>query len=96
MKNNTIKLASSRFEDSFASYLAPLKNKLQAQLELELPELPKHMLHLALNEAEALAWDSGFPQLTLALLAEEKATALLHWNLRQEFLKAGSEINFAA
>ncbi|SRR5882724_7826340 len=36
----------------------------------------EHLLRLALNEAEALAWQTGFPQLVFADLAMEKAQAV--------------------
>jgi hypothetical protein len=47
----------------------------------------KHVLDLALNEAEALAWDSGFPQLFFPTLATEKASAVTGWHLRQQSLR---------
>lgn len=47
----------------------------------------KHVLDLALNEAEALAWDSGFPQLFFPTLATEKASAITGWHLRQQSLR---------
>lgn len=46
-------------------------------------EAPRHLLHLALNEAEALAWQTPFPDLLFPVLAEEKATELEHWAARQ-------------
>ncbi len=47
----------------------------------------KHVLDLALNEAEALAWDAGFPQLFFPTLATEKATAVAGWHVRQQSLR---------
>jgi hypothetical protein len=47
----------------------------------------KHVLDLALNEAEALAWESGFPQLFFPVLATEKARAVTGWHLRQQYLR---------
>jgi hypothetical protein len=47
----------------------------------------KHVLDLALNEAEALAWDSGFPQLFFPTLATEKARAVAGWHSRQQSLR---------
>ena len=44
----------------------------------------KHMLRLAVNEAEALAWQSGFPQLFFPDLAMEKAQAVVAWKARQQ------------
>jgi hypothetical protein len=47
----------------------------------------KHVLDLALNEAEALAWESGYPQLFFPTLATEKASAVTGWHLRQQYLR---------
>lgn len=44
-------------------------------------------LALALNEAEALAWDTGYPHLVFPLLGEEKARATAAWHSRQQTLK---------
>ena len=48
----------------------------------------KHVLDLALNEAEALAWESGYPQLIFPVLATEKASAITSWHLRQRSLRS--------
>jgi hypothetical protein len=42
------------------------------------------VLRLALNEAEALAWETKFPQLVFATLAVEKAQAAAAWEHRQQ------------
>jgi hypothetical protein len=57
--------------------------------EIEQEFLPLHrqqprVLQLVLNEAEALAWQSGFPHLLFPLLAREKALALAEWQARQQ------------
>lgn len=44
------------------------------------------MLHLALNEAESLAFQTPFPHLFFPTLAEEKAGALVRWASRQQRL----------
>ncbi len=43
----------------------------------------QHVLQLALNEAEALAWETGFPSLVFPTLAAEKAQAVAAWHERQ-------------
>jgi hypothetical protein len=43
----------------------------------------EHLLHLAVNEAEAVAWQTGFPQLVFPTLATEKARAVATWQERQ-------------
>lgn len=49
--------------------------------------VPERLLRLALNEAEALAWETGYPHLVFPTLAIEKAQALARWNLRQQTLR---------
>lgn len=46
-----------------------------------------HLLRLALNEAEALAWQTEFPQLVFPTLAAEKAQAVVAWSNRQRSLQ---------
>lgn len=49
----------------------------------------KHLLQLAVNEAEALAWQTGFPQLFFPTLAVEKAHGVVNWHARQQSLRRG-------
>ena len=59
-------------------------------IEEEFPSLRNlqpHVLELALNEAAALAWQTGFPCLFFPLLAMEKASAVAAWHLRQQFIR---------
>ena len=44
------------------------------------------VLRLALNEAEALAWETYYPHLVFATLAMEKAQAAASWENRQQLL----------
>ena len=44
----------------------------------------QHTLRLALNEAEALAWQTMFPHLVFPALATEKIQAVVNWNTRQQ------------
>jgi hypothetical protein len=54
------------------------------------------LLRLALNEAEALAWQSGFPHLFFPVLAAEKAQATVQWHRRQRAVRRkAAEIAFA-
>lgn len=55
-----------------------------------------HVLRLALNEAEALAWQTEFPHLFFPALAIEKANAAVAWHQRQRKVRgAASELAFA-
>ncbi len=47
-----------------------------------------HIFRLTLNEAEALAWQTGFPQLVFPTLAAEKIRAVADWNKRQQVLRS--------
>ena len=44
------------------------------------------VLRLALNEAEALAWETNYPHLVFTTLAMEKAQAAATWENRQQLL----------
>ena len=46
-----------------------------------------HLLRQALNEAEAIAWQTGFPQLVFPSLALEKARAVATWESRQRTMR---------
>jgi hypothetical protein len=56
----------------------------------------ERLLRLALNEAEALAWQSEVPQLLFPALAEEKVRGLARWHIRQRRLSSGRRLAFAA
>jgi hypothetical protein len=45
------------------------------------------MFRLALNEAEALAWQTGYPHLLFPALATEKIQAATEWSARQKLLR---------
>src|SRR6266705_6408538 len=48
---------------------------------------PERLLQLALNEAEALAWETEFPHLVFPVLATEKAEAVAAWEARQRSIR---------
>ena len=52
------------------------------------PQEEKHLIQLAVNEAEALAWQTGLPDLVFLTLAEEKLDALNGWLARQRSVRA--------
>jgi hypothetical protein len=57
-------------------------------------EQAPRIVHLTLNEAEAVAWDSGFPHLFFPDLAEEKLSKAAAWVNRQRIVR--SDINTMA
>jgi len=66
------------------------------ELEKTAPETQR-LIRLALNEAEALAAQTGVSELVLPTLAEEKVSALKKWAVRQEALrKNGAAWSLAA
>jgi len=52
----------------------------------KIPAESQRLIGLALNEAEALAMQTGVPELVLPMLAEEKVQSLRQWEARQERL----------
>ena len=47
----------------------------------------ERMLQLALNEAEALAWQTAYPHLVFPALAMEKAQEVADWNRHQRSIR---------
>ncbi len=56
----------------------------------------EHLLHLALNEAEALAFETEFPHLVFPVLAQEKVAGIANWQRRQRRVPFRGEFAFAA
>jgi hypothetical protein len=54
------------------------------------------LLRAALNEAEALAWQTPYPHLLFPVLAAEKASAVSRWAARQRTVpRASREMSLA-
>ncbi len=51
---------------------------------------PERLLRLAVNEAEALAWQTAFPHLFFPLLAMEKVQGIATWSATQESVRRDS------
>src|SRR2546426_443798 len=47
----------------------------------------ERLLRLALNEAEALAWQTDYPHLLFPVLAQEKVQSAANWEARQQILR---------
>ena len=71
--------------------LAQVRTDIERQFDNLSQQAPR-ILHLSLNEAEALAWDSGFPHLVFPLLAEEKARRAEAWVTRQREIRQDGEV----
>jgi len=50
-------------------------------------EVREQLLKLALNEAEALAWQTVYPHLLFPVLATEKIQAVADWNRHQQSIR---------
>jgi hypothetical protein len=53
---------------------------------------PEQLVWLALNEAEATAWQTKYPHLFFPTLAVEKVRAVAAWNARQQSVRESSPI----
>jgi hypothetical protein len=51
---------------------------------------PERLVRLALNEAEAAAWQTKYPHLFFHALATEKVRAVAAWNARQQSVRENS------
>ena len=107
MKTNDNNQACASPQTALASSPLPFCRKAIAQLEIaksaifsEFEEgLEEHanVLRLAVNEAEALAWQTDYPHLLFPTLASEKAQTTARWHARQRALRPGhNELTFAA
>lgn len=50
-------------------------------------EAHERLVRLALNEAEALAWETAYPHLLFPALAAEKLQAVATWQTRQRAIR---------
>jgi hypothetical protein len=62
----------------------------------ELLKGQERLLRLALNEAEAIAWQTDYPFLVFPELAAEKAATTVTWQRRQKVIQRNGELAFAA
>jgi len=53
---------------------------------------PERLVRLALNEAEAAAWQTKYPHLLFPTLAVEKVRAVAAWKARQESVREHSPV----
>lgn len=56
----------------------------------------ERLLKLALNEAEAVAWQTEYPHLVFPELALEKTRAAVSWQRRQKAIQGNLDSAFAA
>jgi len=90
MKENTTACSRSRLQ-SCGKVLAGI-DAAKASLLAEARQTwdpDEHLLYLAVNEAEAMAWQTGYPHLIFPALASEKIQAAEDWSRRQEMILQG-------
>jgi hypothetical protein len=68
--------------------LAQIRNAKEVILNeaRETVKVQEQLLKLALNEAEALAWQTSYPQLVFPNLAMEKVRGVAAWNRHQRLI----------
>ena len=79
--NNAVKAAASVCVTSYQKLAARIeraKEQLAAELR-ETLQVSDRLFKLALNEAEALAWQTEYPHLVFPALAVEKVQAVAAW-----------------
>lgn len=64
------------------SQLARVRQTIQTEVR-ETLQVNDRLLRLALNEAEALAWQTDYPHLLFPSLAQERALAVATWTNHQ-------------
>jgi hypothetical protein len=69
--------------EKFLAQMQRVKEQIIAQVQTGYPAPRQHWVSQTLNEAEALAWQSGFPHLVFPVLAEEKVSNLKQWQQHQ-------------
>ena len=77
----------AQIEKTKESILAEFRQTLATQEQL---------LRLAVNEAEALAWQTAYPQLVFPALALEKAQAVADWDAHQRSIRRAASSLSAA
>lgn len=55
-------------------------------------DVPEKLFRLAVREAEALAWQTGYPHLLFPALATEKVQAVAGWNARQQLMRQKNSV----
>lgn len=88
-KNQTHNSFGARCLASCRKLLQQLQNVKEQVVDEFRDQVEEHqnLLRLAVNEAEALAWQTEYPQLLFPSLATEKAYAIADWHARQQLLR---------
>lgn len=87
----TLKQACLGACGKIATQVARAKDAIFAESR-QLLSAPERMLKLALNEAEAVAWQTDYPHLLFPELAAEKVQAVAAWSHRQSAVRSASRL----
>jgi hypothetical protein len=85
----TLKQACLGACSKIAAQVARAKDAILAESR-QLLGAPERMVQLALNEAEAVAWQTEYPHLVFPALAMEKVQSVAAWNHRQASVRSAS------
>lgn len=86
---STIKQACLGACSKIAAQVARAKDAILTESR-QLLGAPERMVQLALNEAEAVAWQTEYPHLVFPALAMEKVQSIAAWNNRQASVHSAS------
>jgi hypothetical protein len=88
---NTLRQACTDCYQKVLGQITTAKEMIFAESQQALTA-PERLLRLALNEAEALAWQTTYPHLIFPTLATEKIQAVAVWNANQQSVRRNSPV----
>src|SRR2546428_13960839 len=83
---NLLQMKTTHLHRNTLVAIAKARALVEGEFSILLQREPR-LLRQALNEAEAIAWQTGFPQLVFPSLALEKARAVAAWENRQRTMR---------
>jgi hypothetical protein len=83
---NRLQMKTTLLHRNTLDAIAKVRVLVEREFSLLLERQPR-LLRQAVNEAEAIAWQTGFPQLMFPSLAFEKASAVALWERRQRTMR---------
>ena len=86
-----MKTTERHFLQTTHAALAAVRAKIESDFYLLLERHPR-VFRLALNEAEALAWETEIPHLVFPALAVEKVNGVAKWHARQRSIRRNEPI----
>jgi hypothetical protein len=102
MNTKSTNQKDTAIEQTFADVCLASCQKLVAQIERVKDSIVtefrekfaahEQLLNQAIGEAEALAWQTAYPQLVFATLATEKVQAAAQWSVGQQFRRQGQPV----